>query len=86
MSLFSRIKRKVQKKLDAFSGEYSDAAPESTIPYHRPENNDESQNAEVVMARLNRPAAAGQSEKKSTQNTEAKAIQDDPANPEASSD
>lgn len=85
MSLFSRIKRKVQKKLDAFSGEYSDAAPESTIPYQRPDEDDESQQAEVVMARLNRPAAAGQNEKKSPEE-QMSTNQDPPTNPEASQD
>ena len=85
MSLFSRIKRKVQKKLDAFSGEYSDAAPENTIPYQRPDEDDESQQAEVVMARLNRPAAAGQNEKKSPKEQSA-AKKDPPTNPEASPD
>ena len=85
MSLFSRIKRKVQKKLDAFSGEYSDAAPESTIPYQRPDEDDESQQAEVVMARLNRPAAAGQNEKKSPKE-QTPTNQDSPTNPEASQD
>ena len=84
MSLFSRIKSKVRKKLDAFSGEYSDAAPETTIPYDRPDENLASQNTEVVMARLNRPAAAGQSEKQRSTDTEAKS--GDSANPEKPQD
>ena len=63
MSLLSRIKRKVRQKIDAFSGEYSDAAPNTITPYDRPNENAAPQDTEVVMARLNRPAAAGSVDK-----------------------
>ena len=84
MSLFSRIKNKVRKKLDAFSGEYSDAAPETTIPYDRPDENSASHNTEVVMARLNRPAAAGQSDKQRSAAPKSKS--DDSTSPEKPQD
>lgn len=53
MGLRSRLKKHVGRILDQFSGEHSDAAPEERTPYARPgvPNDD----AEVVMARLNRP-------------------------------
>ena len=53
MGLRSRLKKHVGRILDQFSGEHSDAAPENTTPYSRPGVPDD--DAEVVMARLNRP-------------------------------
>ena len=53
MGLKSRLKKHVGRILDQFSGEHSEAAPETRTPYSRPGVRDEE--AEVVMARLNRP-------------------------------
>ena len=53
MGLRSRLKKQVGRILDQFSGEHSDAAPEERTPYSRPGVPND--NAEVVMARLNRP-------------------------------
>jgi hypothetical protein len=53
MGLRSRLKKQVGRILDQFSGEHSDAAPETRTPYSRPGVPDDG--AEVVMARLNRP-------------------------------
>ena len=63
MSLRQRIKTKISKFLDQLSGEHSEAAPEERIPYTKGEPDE---NANVVMARLNRPkgskdAASGSS-------------------------
>ena len=54
MGLRSKIVSKIKKVLNRFSGEHSEAAPETRIPYHRGEANE---NVEVVMAKLNRPKA-----------------------------
>ena len=53
MGLRSRIKRRLSNLLERFSGEHSAEAPTQTTPYQRPGVPDE--DAEVVMARLNRP-------------------------------
>ena len=53
MGLRKRLLRGVKKVADRFSGEFSDTAPDEVEPYARPGVPDE--NAEVVMARLNRP-------------------------------
>ena len=53
MGLRNRLIRGVKKVADRFSGEFSDPAPDSMEPYDRPGVPDE--DAEVVMARLNRP-------------------------------
>ena len=53
MGLRNRLIRGVKKVADRFSGEFSDPAPDSVEPYARPGVPDE--DAEVVMARLNRP-------------------------------
>ncbi|MEL6342842.1 MAG: hypothetical protein AAFV53_06895 [Myxococcota bacterium] len=53
MGLRSRIRRRVEELINRFSGEHSVAAPETTTPYSRPGVPNE--DAEVVMARLNRP-------------------------------
>ena len=53
MGMRSQLKAKVGRLLNRFSGEHSAAAPEETTPYARPGVPDE--DAEVVMARLNRP-------------------------------
>ena len=52
MGLRDRLKRKIKKVVDGFSGEYSQEAPEETIPYTRSEPDE---NAKVVMAKLKRP-------------------------------
>ncbi|MBM74924.1 MAG: hypothetical protein CMK59_05960 [Proteobacteria bacterium] len=52
MSLRQKIKNKISKFLDQLSGEHSEAAPEELIPYSKGEPDE---NANVVMARLNRP-------------------------------
>jgi hypothetical protein len=52
MGIRDRLKRKIKKIADNFSGEYSQEAPESTIPYSRSEPDE---NAKVVMAKLKRP-------------------------------
>ena len=53
MGLRDRISRRVRKVVDRFSGEYSEPAPEELQPYERP--GVPADDAEVVMARLNRP-------------------------------
>jgi hypothetical protein len=56
LDLRGRLKRRVKSALDRLSGEHSEAAPEARQDYSRPGRpNDD---AEVVMARLNRPGAA----------------------------
>ena len=54
--LRDRFKRRVKSTIDKLSGEHSDAAPEARGGYSRPGQPNE--DAEVVMARLNRPGAA----------------------------
>jgi hypothetical protein len=54
--LREKLKRKVKAVIDKLSGEHSDAAPEQQQGYSRPGQPNEE--AEVVMARLNRPGAA----------------------------
>ncbi|HCH62122.1 MAG: hypothetical protein CL927_20000 [Deltaproteobacteria bacterium] len=54
--LRERLKRRVKSTLDKLSGEHSDAAPDAREDYSRPGQPNEE--AEVVMARLNRPGAA----------------------------
>ena len=54
--LRERLKRRVKSTLDRLSGEHSDAAPQERQDYSRPGQPNEE--AEVVMARLNRPGAA----------------------------
>ena len=51
-----KLKRKMKAAIDKLSGEHSDAAPDSQQTYSRPGQPNEE--AEVVMARLNRPGAA----------------------------
>lgn len=53
MSIRDRINRRVRKVVDRFSGEYSEPAPDDITPYDRP--GEPADDAEVVMARLNRP-------------------------------
>lgn len=56
LNLRDRLKRHLKSTLDRLSGEHSEAAPQSREDYSRPgQPNDE---AEVVMARLNRPGSA----------------------------
>lgn len=55
MGLRQKLKNKLKTVLDRLSGEHSSVAPKETIPYSRV-NPDE--NAEVVMAKLNRPKAS----------------------------
>ncbi len=52
MGLRDQIKKKVKRIVNQFSGEHSEAAPTETIQY---EKGTPDENAEVVMARLNRP-------------------------------
>ena len=47
-----RLKQKLKKIIDSFSGEYSPEAPEETIPYSR---STPDKDAKVVMAKLKRP-------------------------------
>ena len=54
MGIRTKLKSKLKKVLDAFSGEYSQAAPETTTPYTK---GTKDENVEVVMAKLNRPKA-----------------------------
>ncbi len=61
--LRSRIKNRMKRALDRLSGEHSDAAPQARETYARPGSpNDD---AEVVMARLNRPGSAKAGKKSS---------------------
>ena len=53
MGIRDRLRNSVRKVVDRFSGEYSAPAPSTLQPYERPGTPD--QDAEVVMARLNRP-------------------------------
>lgn len=60
MGLRDRLKNRVKSALDRLSGEHSDVAPSTVETYARPgQRNDD---AEVVMARLNRPGAKPESE------------------------
>jgi len=63
MGIRKGLLKRAKKIADRFSGEFSKPAPEETVPYERPGTPDE--NAEVVMARLNRPKRAPRSEDKS---------------------
>ncbi len=56
MGLRDKLKDRVSKVVNRFSGEFSAPAPTELEPYSRPGKPDE--NAKVVMARLNRPGAA----------------------------
>jgi len=56
LDLRGRLKRKMKAAIDKLSGEHSDAAPDHQETYARPGRPNE--DAEVVMARLNRPGAA----------------------------
>ena len=53
MGIRNRLIQRVKKVADRFSGEFSDPAPDIVEPYDVPGVPDE--DAEVVMARLNRP-------------------------------
>lgn len=53
MGLRDKFIKRAKKVVDRFSGEYSDPAPEEREPYARPGVRDDE--AEVVMAKLNRP-------------------------------
>ncbi len=53
MGLKDSLLRRARKAVNRFSGEYSAPAPETLKPYERPGTPDAE--AEVVMARLNRP-------------------------------
>ena len=56
LNLRGRLKRHLKSTIDRLSGEHSDAAPEVRKDYARPgQPNDD---AEVVIARLNRPGSA----------------------------
>ncbi len=55
MGLADKLKGRVKHVINRFSGEYSEPAPTERIPYER---GTPDENAEVVMARLNRPGAA----------------------------
>ena len=59
MGLRDRIMGRAKRIADRFSGEFSDPAPDEVQPYERPGEPDE--NAEVVMAKLNRPKRAPRS-------------------------
>ena len=50
------LRTKLKGMINKFSGEYSAPAPTELTPYERPGVPNE--NAQVVMARLNRPGAA----------------------------
>ena len=54
MGLRSKIKSKLKKVLENFSGEFSQAAPQERTPY---EKGVKDENVEVVMAKLKRPKA-----------------------------
>ena len=56
MGLKERVLNRLKRAMAKFSGEYSEPAPEEMEAYQRPGKPNE--NAEVVMARLNRPKAA----------------------------
>ena len=53
MGLRDKLIKRAKKVVDRFSGEFSDPAPEEREPYARPGVRDDE--AEVVMAKLNRP-------------------------------
>ncbi len=55
MGLRDRVKKRMKSALDRLSGEHSVVAPDSREDYARPGERNE--DAEVVMARLNRPGA-----------------------------
>lgn len=55
MGLRDKMKDGVRKVMDRFSGEYSEPAPKVREPYSK---GTPDENAQVVMARLNRPGAA----------------------------
>ena len=57
MGLRAKIKSKIKKILDGFSGEFSQEAPKETTPYTKGKKDDD---VEVVMAKLNRPKAGSQ--------------------------
>ena len=59
MGIRNRILGRAKRIADRFSGEFSDPAPEETQPYERPGTPNE--DAEVVMAKLNRPKRAPRS-------------------------
>ena len=52
MGLRKKIKNKIRRFMDGFSGEYSQAAPETIEPYQKGKKDEK---IEVVMAKLNRP-------------------------------
>ena len=54
MGLRNKIKSKIKKILENFSGEFSQAAPQERTPYEKGVKDD---NVEVVMAKLKRPKA-----------------------------
>ena len=54
MGLRSKIKSKIKKILENFSGEFSQAAPQERTPYEKGVKDD---NVEVVMAKIKRPKA-----------------------------
>ena len=54
MGLRNKIKSKIKKVLENFSGEFSQAAPQERTPYEKGVKDD---NVEVVMAKLKRPKA-----------------------------
>lgn len=61
MGLADKVKGRVKQVINRFSGEYSEPAPTERIPYSR---GTPDENAEVVMAKLNRPGAANTPPKK----------------------
>ena len=63
MGLRDKIKSKVKKVINNLSGEYSSEAPTESIPYERGVADE---NAEVIMAKLNRPKGIEKSDGKSS--------------------
>lgn len=57
MGLRDRLRGRVKKLVNQFSGEHSAAAPEEIKPFER--DLAEDPDAEVLMARLNRPKVKG---------------------------
>lgn len=69
MGLRDRVKKRMQSALDRLSGEHSVVAPDSREDYARPGERNE--DAEVVMARLNRPGKKRKSAAPSQKSTDA---------------
>lgn len=67
MELRERIKKRLRRAIDKFSGEHSAAAPDQLIPYSRGKPDE---NAKVVMARLPRPPGRPKASKASKEKGE----------------